>query len=197
MPLQADIDAARLCGDAACTAAAGLSADKGALVPAASGDDASEAPPPAASPVAPAEEDGLFDGLDNETQAILHARIAPTTRGNYFSMLVRLFRYFQDNNKLFPGVLSHALLEELQKADLQDSEKRTRSGAPSKRRDASKRVIVDAIKSINSQDPLTFPINFDNFTFNCFAGFLKTFKKLLSREAPKPLQQHKKKSPQL
>ncbi len=185
MPLQADIDAARLCGDAACTAAAGLSADKGALVPAASGDDASEAPPPAASPVAPAKEDGLFDGLDNETQAILHARIAPTTRGNYFSMLVRLFRYFQDNNKLFPGVLSHALLEELQKADLQDSEKRTRSGAPSKRRDASKRVIVDAIKSINSQDPLTFPINFDNFTFNCFAGFLKTFKKTIVKRSPK------------
>ena len=94
---------------------------------------ASEALPPTASPVAPAEEDGLCDGLDNETQAILNARIAPATRGNYFSMLVRLFRYFQDNNKLFPGVLSHALLEELQEADLQDSEKRTRSGAPSKR----------------------------------------------------------------
>ena len=136
--------------------------------------------------MAPAEADGLFNGLeealDNKTQAILQARIAPTTRGNYFSMIVRLFCYLQDNDELYPGVLSPALTAALREADSQDSQKRTKRGAPSKRRDASKQVVINAIKSIDSH-PSSFPINFDNFTFNCFAGFLKTFKKTIVKRS--------------
>ena len=90
------------------------------LPPAAAGstvEGASEGPSPAALPVAPSEVKSLFDGLeeamDNETQAILQARIAPTTRGNYFSMIVRLFHYLQDNNELCPRVLSRDLIADL------------------------------------------------------------------------------------
>ena len=102
-------------------------------------------------------------------------------------MIIRLFRYLQDNDELYPGVLSRALIADLREADSQNSQKRTMKGAPSKRQDASKKVVVNAIKSIDSQDPSTFPINFDNLTFNCFAGFLKTFKKTVvkrSRHTP-------------
>ena len=83
------------------------------------------------------------------------------------------------------------MIADLREADLQDSQKKTKRGAPSKRRDASKKVVVNAIKGIDSQDPSTFPINFDNLTFNCFAGFLKTFKKTVvkrSRQTPSAAQ---------
>lgn len=76
----------------------------------------------------------------------------PVTREKYFSMLVRLFCYIQYNNMLFTWVFSPTLMGELQEAELHDSEKRKRRGAPSKKQDVSKQVIVDAIKSINSQD---------------------------------------------
>jgi hypothetical protein len=74
------------------------------------GEGAIEGPSPAASPVASAKADGLFDGfeevLDNKTQAILQARIALTTRGNYFSMIVRLFCYLQGNDEERRGTRS-------------------------------------------------------------------------------------------
>ena len=81
-------------------------------------------PSPTASPVAPAKEDSLFDGPDNEILAILHARIVPA---------MRLFCYFQDNNKLFLEVLSPTLFKELREADLQDSNRGTRRDLSSKK----------------------------------------------------------------
>ena len=85
------------------------------------GEGAIEGSSPAASSVAPAKVDDIFDGLeemlDNKTQAILKARIALTTRGNYFSVIIRLFCYLQDNDELYPGVLIPALTADLPEAD--------------------------------------------------------------------------------
>ncbi len=75
------------------------------------------------------------------------------------------------------------MIADLREADSQDSQKRTKRGTPSKCQDASKQVIIDAIKSMDSQDPSTFPISFDNLTINCFSGFLKTFKKTVVKRS--------------
>jgi hypothetical protein len=82
-----------------------------------SGERANDATSSATLPVTPTEEDGLFDGpedtLGNKMQAIPQVRIAPATRGNYFSMIDQLFCYLQDNNKLYHTVLTPALLVSL------------------------------------------------------------------------------------
>ena len=122
----------------------------------------------------------VADGLDEETQTILLARLAKKTRGNYIAMIVRLIHFLQDT---YPDVLPDVLLHRLAMADQQDSKKRTKRGAPPKCRDASKSVIVDVLDAIDPRDESTFPIKFDEFSFNIFAAFLKTFKKTVTKRS--------------
>ena len=66
-------------------------------------------------------------------------------------------------------------------ADDKDRQHRTKAGKPSKQWDYSKQAIVDFFDKINRVDPFTFPIDFEKFTFNAFAAFLKTFTKKISQ----------------
>ena len=95
-------------------------------------------------------------------------------------MNVRFIRFLQDTySQVLPGELQIRLSE----AGEEDRGRRTKSGAPSKRRDASKAVLFDVLESIDQKDSSTFPIKFEELTFNIFAGFLKTFKKTITKRS--------------
>ena len=83
-------------------------------------------------------------------------------------MIVWLIRFLQDT-------YSHVLLEELQiwlsEANEVDRGLQTKAGASLKHRDASKAVIFDALDFIYQKDASTFPINFEEFSFNILLGF--------------------------
>ncbi len=64
--------------------------------------------------------DSVADELDEETQAILCARLAKKMRGNYILMIVCIIHFLQDT---YPDVLRDVLLQRLVMADEQDSEK--------------------------------------------------------------------------
>ena len=112
---------------------------------------------------------------------MLNAQIAPSTRSGYNSMNIHLICFFQDNCEKFPNIINPDLMGNLVVADDKDRQRRTKAGKPSKQWDYSKQAIIDLFDKINQDDPSTFPIDFEKFTFNAFAAFLKTFaKKYLS-----------------
>ncbi len=51
------------------------------------------------------------------------------------------------------------------------------------KQNASKSVIVDVLDAIDPMDESTFPIKFEEFSFNIFAAFLKTFKKTVTKRS--------------
>lgn len=132
----------------------------------------------------PQDEDVCLDqgvGLDQETIDILNARIAQSTRSRYNCMNIRFIRFLHDNCAAFPNVLNPDLMGAMIEADEIDSQRRTKSGKPSKKRDSNRDAITAFLMGIDQHNPNSFPINFDALSFNAFAAFLKTFKKTVTK----------------
>ena len=88
---------------------------------------------------------------DEETRAILGAQVGKKSRGHYEDTLVRFFRHMYDHLDEFPGVSKEEFLLRLSSAAKEDSNRRTKSGAPSKRCISFKAEVISTLRAISRE----------------------------------------------
>lgn len=117
---------------------------------------------------------------DEETLAILNARIAKSTRRRYNCNNIHLLLFLFDEAVKYPNILNPDLMVQLLHAHEQDAQCRTASGCPSKQRASMRKVILSWLLEIDPKRTETLPINFEYFSFKAYAAFLKTFKETVT-----------------
>ena len=124
---------------------------------------------------------GNFSEADTETRQIMQSRVNPSVREKYESQNIKFMLWLFDSHNDHRQFLAPALLEALPAAHEKDLERRTESGAPSKKRDHVRDTCRAWLQQVDSQRPDTYPIKLKELTYTVYARYLNTFKKRVKK----------------
>ena len=149
----------------------------------------SRSPPPAdddaISPFGVVDNDNIEDPFvvaDAETKAILHGRVASSSRLSYDNRNVNLMIWLYDNRDRTPALLEPLLMPELNRADEEDKARRTTRGRPTKSRTSLRDACKLALGRIEPNSHTSHPIKLKDLDFVVFSRYLATFKKKITRK---------------
>eukprot|EP00956_Cyclotella_meneghiniana_P032388 scaffold88971_cov23-Cyclotella_meneghiniana.AAC.1 len=105
--------------------------------------------------------------MDADTQDVMRASSAPTTRGNYLDARChRLCRFLFDKALDHPDVISQELMGQMLVAHQEDQDRQTARNRPSKLRTSINDCVKAFVNVIIPGDVTTYPLHFDKLTFH-------------------------------
>jgi len=133
-------------------------------------------------PTSSDEVEDPFMAADAETKAILHGRVASSSRTSYDNRNINFMLWLYDNQDRTPTLLEPLLVPELDLADEEDKARRTTRGRPSKSRTSLRNACKLALGRIEPSDQTSHPIKLKELDFVVFSRYLATFKKKITRK---------------
>ena len=122
-----------------------------------------------------------FNADDAETLDVLKGRVCDGSRDSYEGRNVQFLVWLFDQRKYFGTLLKQDLLRAMELEDEKDKTRRTKAGAPSKRRDHLRDLCRAWLRAIKPDSPETHPIELGALTFQVYSRYLNSFKKKVAK----------------